>query len=239
MAVLHRHERAFSSALTLGVVLLFGFATLAQAAENLPNLTPFPAKDIRIVVGTDGRSYLRFSTVSWNKGWGPLELIADVVDTANGKQKVFQRIYSSDGTFQDVLAGWFLWDGAHSHFHFDDYALYTLQLASAPGASDRTSAKTTFCVMDTTRVDMKLPGASKRAIYRTCNATKQGMSVGWGDQYGYQLAGQAIDITGLLNGDYNLKIEIDPKDRLVELDRSDNISNVLLRLNNGTVTLIN
>ncbi len=64
------------------------------------------------------------------------------------------------------------------------------------------------------------------------------MSVGWGDKYGYQLVGQAIDITDLPNGEYNLKIEIDPRGHLVEIDRSDNISNVLLRLTNGTVTLL-
>ncbi len=223
----------------LVAALLFSFVTFAGAVtENQPNLTPFPAKDIRVVTGSDGRLYLRFSTLSWNKGWGPLELIAGTVDNANGKQEVLQRIYSSNGSSRDVSAGSFLWHAGHNHFHFDDYALYTLQFASAPGASDRTSAKTTFCVMDTTRVNTKLPGAPKRAAYKTCGATKQGMSVGWGDQYGYQLAGQAIDITDLPNGDYNLKIEIDPKDHLVELDRSDNISNVLLRLTNGTVTLI-
>ena len=224
----------------VAIVLPFGFAAFAGAtAENQPNITPYPAKDVRIVIGTDGHQYLRFSTVSWNKGLGPLELRAGDIDAANGKQKVFQRIFSSDGSYRDVLAGSFVWHAGHNHFHFDDYALYTLQPVNAPGASERTSAKTTFCVMDTTRVDIKLPGASKRAIYKTCGATIQGMSVGWGDQYGYQLAGQAIDIAGLPNGDYNLKIEVDPKHHLTELDISDNISTVLLRLNNGTVTLIN
>ena len=35
--------------------------------------------------------------------------------------------------------------------HFNDYALYTLQPVNAPGGSLRTGAKTTFCVMDTSR----------------------------------------------------------------------------------------
>ena len=232
----HIHVRKFILVLTIfAVALLFGFSTRAgTVTENRPNITPFPARDIRVVTGSDGLLYLRFSTVSWNNGLGALELIAGDPDSAN-TQKVFQRIYSINGSYRDVLAGSFVWHEGHNHFHFDDYALYTLQ--GAPGA--RTSAKTTFCVMDTSRVDTKLPGASKRAIYKTCGAIKQGMSVGWGDQYGYQLAGQAIDITGLPNGDYNLKIEIDPNHRLTELDTSDNISNVLLRLTNGTVTVIN
>jgi hypothetical protein len=225
--------------LFIGAALLFGIATFAGAAtQNLPNLTPFPAKDIRIGIGTDGNRALRFSTVSWNKGLGPLELRAGTVDNLNGRQEVLQRIYLSDGTFQDVSAGSFVWHSGHNHFHFDDYALYTLQLASAPGASDRIGAKTTFCVMDTTRVDIRWPNASKKAVYKTCGATIQGMSVGWGDQYGYQLIGQEIDITGLPDGDYNLKIEVDPKGHLEELDTSDNVSNVHLRLTGNTVTVL-
>ncbi len=224
--------------MAVGLLFIGGFAPLAWAVtENKPDITPFPATDIRTVTES-GKLYLRFSTLSWNKGLGPLELIAGPIDKRNKKQVIFQRIYSSDSSYRDVRAGSFVWHVGHNHFHFDDYALYTLQLASAPGASDRTSAKTTFCVMDTTRVDIQLPGAPQSAIYKTCGKTKQGMSVGWGDKYGYQLAGQAIDITGLPNGDYNLKIEIDPRNHLVELNESDNISNVLLRLTDGTVTPI-
>lgn len=219
--------------------VVLGLAAFAGAAtQNLPNITPFPAKDIRIVTTSDGRAHLRFSTLSWNKGLGPLELRAGTVDTAQGKQQVIQRIYSSDGSFQDVSAGSFVWHAGHNHFHFEDYALYTLQPVNAPGASDRIGAKTTFCIMDTTRVNIKWPNAAKRAAYKTCGATVQGMSVGWGDRYGYQLVGQEIDITGLPNGDYNLKIEVDPKHHLEEQDTSDNTSNVSLRIIGTSVTIL-
>ncbi len=230
-------KRTLASALAVGLVALSG-TQLFAATQNLPNLTPFPAKDIRIGIGTDGNRALRFSTLSSNKGLGALELRAGTVDNANGKQEILQRIYLSDGSFQDVSAGSFVWHAGHNHFHFDDYALYTLQPVNAPGASDRIGVKTTFCVMDTTRVNTKLPGAPKRAVYKTCGATVQGMSVGWGDQYGYQLIGQEIDITGLPNGDYNLKIEVDPKHHLEELDTTDNISNVLLRISGSSVTIL-
>ncbi len=105
-----------------------------------------------------------------------------------------------------------------------------MQLAAAPGQSDRIGSKTTFCVIDTNRIDHKLPGAPKKSVYRWCNDDVLGMSVGWGDEYGSHLAGQEIDVTGLAADDYTLTIEVDPKGRLDETNEGDNTSCVLLRL---------
>ena len=87
-------------------------------------------------------------------------------------------------------------------------------------------------------MNTKLPGAPKQAVYNTCGASVQGMSVGWGDTYGYQLVGQEIDIIGLPNGDYRLRIELDPKNKLVETNETDNVSTIDIRLSNGTVNVI-
>jgi hypothetical protein len=66
------------------------------------------------------------------------------------------------------------------------------------------------------------------------------MSVGWGDTYGRNLAGQFIDFTGNPSGDYKLIIEVDPKKRLLEIDDGDNTSCALLRINvtNSTVQVL-
>jgi hypothetical protein len=40
----------------------------------------------------------------------------------------------------------------HAHMHFDDYAEMTLQPVDAPGASARSGAKQTFCIIDTDKV---------------------------------------------------------------------------------------
>ena len=210
----------------------------AAGGEQQPNITPFPARDIRVVHSSDGSTQLRFSTLSWNNGVGPLEIRAGAIDTVNGKQEVVQRIYRDDGTYYEVKAGSFEYHPEHGHIHFNDYALYTLQPVSANGAAERIGYKTTFCIMDTTRVNTRLPNASKRAIYKTCNAIVQGMSVGWGDRYGYSLAGQSIDITGLENGEYYLKIEIDPKLHIVESNEGDNVSTVRIQITDGTVTVL-
>jgi lysyl oxidase/IPT/TIG domain-containing protein len=150
---------------------------------------------------------------------------------------VYQRVYNSDGTYADYFAGTFVWHPSHNHFHFGDYALYRLDPVNAPGGSPKSGSKTTFCIMDTTKVDGSLPGAPQQAVYATCGNTVQGMSVGWGDTYGYWLAGQSIDVTGNPSGDYCLSIQIDPKGRLCEADEAndcgsstDNIASSLLHI---------
>ena len=240
-------RRGKAQRVLLGVVVLtmlvwaaqVGSGVSARATSELqPNLEALPADEFRLETDSGGSTYLRFSTTTWNSGFGPLELVAGEKDT--GKQNIYQRIYQDDGSYYDVLAGTFVWHEDHGHFHFEDYALYTLQAANAPGASERTSSKTTFCVIDTDRINHRLPGAPKRSVYRTCSGEIQGMSVGWGDTYRYHLAGQAIDVTDLPEGHYELTIEVDPKTRLVETDEGDNTSTVLLRISvsDGTVSVL-
>src|SRR5574341_202813 len=234
-----------TSALALGAVFVaamsFGGSAQAQAVTMPPNLIPLPASNISLVSDTSGNTTLRLSTTSWNNGTGPLELVAGEVVTGSDppKQKVYQRIYLSDGSSVLNYAGSFTYHAAHNHIHFDDYALYTLQPVNAPGGSERTGSKTTFCVMDTTKINTQLPGAPSSAVYSTCGNQVQGMSVGWGDTYCAHLAGQEIDFTGNPDGIYQLKIEVDPKKLLVEANEGDNVSCVLLRITQpSTVTVL-
>ncbi|MBF6022605.1 lysyl oxidase family protein [Lysobacter niastensis] len=213
--------------------------TAAAQTAKLPNLIPRPAFGATLSTDAGGRSELRFSTTSWNSGTGPLELAAGSVDTGSGKQQVYQVIYQTSGPPVLKFAGAFEYHPAHDHMHFNDYALYTLQPVNATGGSQRTGAKTTFCVMDTTAVNLGLPGAPASAFYNTCGRDLQGMSVGWGDTYGAHLAGQEIDFTGNADGIYKLKIEIDPKKVISESNENDNVSCLLLNIKKpSTVTVL-
>jgi Lysyl oxidase len=212
-------------------------ATPRQVLELKPNLQALPAGNLAIVQDMSGAPQLLFSATTWNNGDGPLVLVAGETDPATLKQKVYQRVFLSDGTFYDRVAGDFVWHPSHNHFHFEDYAVYTLQPFNAPGASARTSAKTSFCVMDNTAVDTTLPRAPNKPVYVICGNAMQGMSVGWGDTYTNQLPGQSIDLTGLPDGDYKLVIEADPKKRLLEINESDNSSCVLLRIGVNSLSL--
>ena len=212
-------------AATLTVSL--GLASNASAQQPLlPNLTATPAFHIHISENPAGKAELRFSFRSWNSGVGPFEMIAG--ELAQGRQNVYQRIYNDDGTYEDVLAGNFEWHSGHSHFHFDDYALYLLQKVT--GNSQKTSAKTSFCLMDTDLVDDTLPGVPDSPQYISCGNFFQGISIGYGDTYGWHLPGQEISLKNLKDGDYRLITRVDPFDRIMETDDTDNEACVLLNL---------
>lgn len=210
----------------VGALLFAGTAT-AQTSLR-PNLIPLGASDITLATNTSGRSTLRFSTTTWNNGAGPLELAAGDVETGSGKLRVYQVVYQNTGGSTLHFAGAFEYHTQHDHMHFNDYAIYTLQPVNAPGGSQRTGAKTTFCLMDTTPINTRLSGAPGQAFYSRCGRDFQGISVGWGDTYGAHLPGQEIDFTSNADGIYQLKIEVDPKKVLIESNESDNLSCVLL-----------
>jgi len=220
---------------TVGAVLSSAIGPAHAATDRLPNLTPLAASQI-VTTQSGSTLTMRFAATSWNNGTGPLEIVAGAKDKRAGRQKVYQRVYSDSGTYRDVLAGSFVYHKSHQHIHFDDFALYTLQPVDAPGASKRTSAKTTFCIMDTDHIAADMAGSPSSARYTACDAQIQGMSVGWGDTYGNHLDGQSFDMTGLPDGSYNLIIEVDPRRRILESSESDNISTLLLLKRGSSVT---
>jgi hypothetical protein len=224
----------------IGALVLYpGFTSEAiAAAELLPNLTPKPAQDVIVRQEGDGHTYLRFSTLTVNSGAGPMELVPDSPETKARKQKVYQKIYYDNESFRLRLAGRFVYHAAHDHFHLEGYTLYILEPLNSPGSSGRSSEKTSSCLVDSLHVNPELPGSPSSPKYTVCSKDKpQGISVGWGDLYDYTLAGQEIDITGLPDGDYNIKIQVDPYNRLAESNELDNTSNRTVHLSGGTVTV--
>jgi hypothetical protein len=233
----HKHWHSVAAVFAGSCALVSGAA--AQTTQDLPpNLVPLPAFNVTLVPGISGTSTLRFSTTTWNNGTGPLRLIAGAVDTGSGKQQVYQEIALSDGSSFLHFAGAFQYHDEHSHIHFDDFAEYSLQPLAAPGGSLLTGSKVTFCVMDTTKIDTRLPGAPKSAVYTTCGSQIQGMSVGWGDTYGSHLPGQEFDFTGNPDGIYQLKVVADPKGLLVETSESDNVACTLLDIRQPSTVIV-
>jgi hypothetical protein len=227
-------RRRFAVALALGahlavagMVSIIAWSTVHAATPMPPNMRPLAARDLEIDV-VSGDKLLLLSTTSWNSGTGPLRLRGGET-VPGGKQNVYQQVRQSDGTYVEQLAGSFIFHAQHNHTHFDDYATYTLTSVNNP-ATERAATKQTFCIIDTDALRLDLPGAPQDWVYGSCGADVQGMSVGWGDTYTSNLAGQEIDITGLPNGDYFLEVEIDPLDKIEEIDETDNKSTIRVRL---------
>jgi hypothetical protein len=227
---MNQRRLLLTSAMCSVIVLLSGRVEFAQVVDLLPNLTPQMASEISVVQDqTNGHILLRFAAVNRNLGAGPLDVHAGGV-TGSGQQ-VYQRIYRTDGSYHDELAGTMTYHPAHNHFHVNNFELYTL----TPAGEDRlvtgkTSEKTSFCLEDTTPIDLRLPGAPQHGVYTTCNPDVQGISVGWGDRYGPTLPGQSFDITGDPEGDYDLWIEADPGEQFFESNENDNVSCVRLHI---------
>jgi hypothetical protein len=65
-----------------------------------------------------------------------------------------------------------------------------------------------------------------------------GLSVGWGDLYGYTLPDQYIDITSLPDGSYRLWATGDKSNQFLESNDTNNKTWVDLRISGSTVTII-
>jgi hypothetical protein len=220
-----------------GLLLTALFASTASAAcptgesELLPNLRALPATSIAM----RDADYMKFSSSSWNAGYGKFLLVAGPANTGVGTQQILQRIFCTDGSFYDSPAGTAAYHEEHNHVHFDDYANYILEEDTANPQNVRKGTKTSFCIMDTTAVNIQMAGASQSAVFDWCptqdpDFNTQGMSIGWGDTYGSHLPGQELYIADLPAGMYRLRHAFDPKNRVREVSDDDNESCVKIRI---------
>lgn len=181
-----------------------------------------------------GRRCIRFSTTTANLGTGPLELRGGAIN--GGLQAVNQRVYRSDGSFYDRLAGNFLYHPTHGHMHYDEWTHFRLREylpGGGVGAVLRTGEKTSFCIIETTVYDSSLPGFNNSAWGPYSCGQLQGQKPGRADTYGSTLSGQFIAIDTLPNGTYWLEGEVDPNNNVIEKNETNNITRVLMSI--GTV----
>ena len=131
------------------------------------------------VGGTGYRRILRFDTVVMNSGDGDL-VVGDRSDPNN------------------PFAEWFEFAPCHGHFHIRDFSVY--ELLTPDGSLVVAGHKQGFCMEDSFKYD-----GGKSNGY---NCGFQGITSGWGDWYFKQLTGQWIDITGIPEGDYIVRVTI-------------------------------
>jgi hypothetical protein len=65
-----------------------------------------------------------------------------------------------------------------------------------------------------------------------------GLSVGWGDTYPATLPDQAIDVTGLPDGDYTVKVTADWQNLWQETNESNQSASALIRITGNSVALL-
>lgn len=136
------------------------------------------------VGGTGYRRILRFDTVVMNGGDGDL-IVGNRSDANNPYAEFFE------------------FAPCHGHYHIRDFSVY--ELLTLDGRTVVAGHKQGFCFEDSLKYD-----GGKSNGY---NCAYQGITSGWGDWYYKQLTGQWIDITGVPEGDYIVRVSINVGDR--------------------------
>lgn len=221
-----------------------------QSPEKLPDLAMLAPFDFRIE-NNGGQRLLRFSTVQVNVGPGPFRMYGSDEDgTADHGDvlSVAQWIKHEDGTWtQRATTAQMSWsfDDGHEHWHLIDFQRFKLRSLDSELLGN--AAKIGFCAFDSYPYTSPRQAfyTTERAICQTnANTGKvlMGTSRGWGDIYRSTIAFQWIDITGLPNGDYRLRVLVDPSvgsgGRFREGDETNNRSWAKIHIGTSKVTIL-
>lgn len=197
-------------------------------ATLLPDLTPWANESLGFLYDwTIQGNDLRLTSAIANIGEGALELRGG--DTHGTQQDVYQRLFDTDGSYTDVLAGTFVYHVEHDHIHFEEFAEFRLRAVTADGGIGDIVAdgdKISFCLLDVERYGTQGTGVPH---YLSCGQI-QGISVGWADVYDRGLPGQSIEITNLPDGEYWLEVVADPLNHIIESDETNNVTQIKINL---------
>ena len=175
-----------------------------------------------------------FTATVWNAGPSPLVVDGfrqqgtDLMDAyqyfydANGKQVG----YTPTGTME--------WDPreGHEHWHFTDFASYSLLDAEAEARSVR-SGKEAFCLANTDAIDYTVKNANWHpyntdlpppAVSRTPCPSARSSTSAPATRTPSTVPGQSFDITDLPNGTYYIQVIANPENRLFETSTKNNVA---------------
>jgi hypothetical protein len=184
---------------------------------------------------------LGFRSAVSNVGDGPLIIDGHRPDLGTGTM-VADQVVEHAGSPRQRVPGvgrlQYVVSPDHRHWHLLHFERYELRRAgnSAALVTDR---KTGFCLGDRyTAVGPRLPARAADAVYTSrCGlgqtrllGIREGISVGYGDDYAANLEGQYLPLTGLPDGNYLLVHRVNADRRLHEVSYANNAASALLRL---------
>ena len=274
MDLAHRIRFTFAAAIAIVGVCAIALAdgvTAGDGGELLPDLETLPPLEstwLALDQPKTGKSVLRLSNRIGNDGEGPLELRAETATNPcdPGEHEdwpdmdAVQRVYidgsPGDGVFdptEDLSAneyrvGCFEYHPQHDHWHFQDFAQYSLTDVQTGEMLAGPSKKIGFCIVDGDRAFPQLPGSPPGGVYPNGESGcgfgdpdggpgTMGLSVGYADTYNSFLPGQRLNVTGVKRGVYCLVSQANPKhpdtdpSQLLESDAENNDRRVRIHLN--------
>jgi hypothetical protein len=214
---------------------MFALAALFVAlAAPLPDLDQASPQAIS-VVRRHGRQLLVFGSAVDNIGPGELVVVGRRVgDVMRTWQVVGGRRYPLRVRLRYVHSE------THEHWHFPGFERY--ELRRPDGTLVGRDRKTGFCLRDayeTRALNRKPVWTSEcRRGRPDARTIREGISVGFGDDYVPQKEGQSIDVTGIPPARYVLVHRANPDRVLRERSYANNVASALIALNGGRVTLL-
>ena len=195
-----------------------------------PNLRSLPAWGISVA---KNGNFLRFAATVWNAGDSPLVVDGFRVE-GQPLMDAYQYFFDGDGEqtgYQKIGSFEFDNKASHQHWHFRDFASYTLLRADQTTVA--VSKKEAFCLANTDSIDQTVTNADwnpgNTDLSTDCGqpgslSLREVLSVGWGDTYAQFRAGQSFNLKNLPNGTYYIATIANPNHRLVESSTDDNVS---------------
>jgi hypothetical protein len=200
----------------------------------------------------EGKKWLRFPVTAVNVGDGPLEMQGHRSSTTSSDWIATRRIYHANGgVHAEAVPGvtFFYARDEHDHWHIKDF--HTYQILD-DGGTVRRGEKEAFCFEDNTTYrdwsqrPAEYPQVPQDAVYTheaSCGEGNDlaidivhGLSSGWGDTYPTTLPDQGVDITGLADGVYTVRVRVDTYGFVRESNERNNTATVVVRIKGDEVT---
>lgn len=218
-------------------------AALVVGSQGAANCEPEPVDllpDVRVAKlygftfesRPAGRTWLRFGTIGWNVGDGPLEARGTRIDADDMVMRVKQRIFNSQGGFRDRLVqGVMIYETGdhHDHWHMRQFMVVNLYRRGSEGGDVYGMRKLGYCLLDAERMADPPPGSPDVRGYpngscgnSTSTSVRTGLSIGYGDDYPQDYAHQWMDVTDLPPGTYRICTTVDPHNDFVEKNEANN-----------------
>ena len=188
-----------------------------------------------------GRYALAFRSAVDNRGTGALVIDAqrEPEDESMTADQLVERFDGSLERHRAVATLQYVVSEDHEHWHYLGFSRYELRRPSDYSRVVR-DRKTGFCLGDRYETDPEAPllGEPPAPLYADdCERNRpdllrlrEGISVGYGDDYKQWLEGQSVELTGLPEGRYYLVHRVNADGTLAEASYSNNASSVLLDL---------
>jgi hypothetical protein len=235
--------------LRLGIVaaLLGTFACSGSAAVSLPNLL-LPDLDQRPPLAVSVRwggppkhhPLLVFTSSVENVGYGPLLVEGRRTSRRVPTMRANQLIALAKGGYRRVPGVGRLRynvNPSHSHWHLLPFERY--ELRTLAGAQIVRDHKSGFCLTSDHQSPLPTLGPPAKQPIKGSDCARdkpralrllEGIAVGWGDIYIPAKEGQAIDISGVAPGDYDLAHRVNVGRVLREANYSNDASSLRIRL---------